>query len=267
MNDMELDELLNQWSAPAPSGSLRKSVMAGFRAERKPWRWTWGKSLLAGAAMALLLIVTAAVPQTTPVHRPYTVLSEFVRYAEDGSSSVVMYSTSYNDANGREIILARHLPGDAMDLLARTLDAFNRVTLPARLNLLRMSPGGAEMLARRAAVGPSPMVTTECFLFTDRTGIPSGSPCLSVASYTLPRASANAAAGCVDGAAVDRETILGYSTAAIQSPLDGNRRRRTVWMAPALGCFALKVATEEERSDGSFRLVSGKQAVGVRLAP
>ncbi len=66
---------------------------------------------------------------------------------------------------------------------------------------------------------------------------------------------------------VDRETILDYPTVAIQLPLDGNRRRRTVWMAPALGCFALKVTTEEQLADGRFLLLSAKEAIKVRLNP
>lgn len=260
MNDTELDELLDKWSAPVAPASLRERVTGGFHPspERRKFRWSWGKCLMAGAVLAMLLvIVTQAVPQTLPeLHRPYVVLSEFVRYAADGSTVVQMYSTSYNDEYGREIMVARHLADNAFgDVVARTMDALADATAPVRFRLQRLSPQGAEALDRQAALGPLPAVNTEC---ADRTCI------LGVAHYFLPKAAGNPGIGCVDGPVVDRETILGYPTVAIQI---GDRFRRTVWMAPALGCFALKVATEERMADGSFRLVSGKQAVKVRLNP
>jgi len=262
MNDTELDELLNKWSAPAAPESLRERVTAGFRpaAERRKFRWSWGKSLMAAVVVAMLLvIVTQAVPQTVPeVHRPYVVLSEFSRYAKDGSAEVQMYSTSYNDEYGREIMVARHLADNPIhDVLARTLDAVSEATAPVRFRLARLSPQGAEALDRRAAIRPGPLVNTECAEKTCITG---------VGHFGLQGAG-NPAMGCVNGPVVDRETILDYPTVATQLPLDGNRVRRTLWMAPALGCFALKVAVERQMSDGSFRLMSGKQAVKVRLNP
>jgi hypothetical protein len=259
MNDTELDELLNKWNAPVAPESLRERVTAGFRPkpERRKFRWSWGKSLTAAAVVAmLLLIVTTAVPQTLPeVHRPYVVLSEFSRYAKDGSAEVRMYSTSYNDEYGREIMVARHIPDNAFgDVIARTLDTLADATAPMRVRLLRLSPGSAETPEQR----PLPSVDTDCVEKTCIHG---------VGHYILPKAAGNPGIGCADGAVVDRETILDYPTVAIQLPLDGNRVKRTVWMAPALGCFAMRVATERQQSDGKFRLVSGKQAVTVRLNP
>jgi hypothetical protein len=46
----------------------------------------------------------------------------------------------------------------------------------------------------------------------------------------------------------------------------GDQRRLTLWMAPDLGCFALRITTEERRPD-TFRLVSRKQALKVTLNP
>jgi hypothetical protein len=40
-----------------------------------------------------------------------------------------------------------------------------------------------------------------------------------------------------------------------------------LWLAPSLGCFALKVSTEAQQADGRFRLLNGKQAVKVQLNP
>jgi hypothetical protein len=262
MNDTELDELLDKWNAPAAPESLRERVRAGFHApvERRTFRWGWGKSLMAVAVMAMLLVVVSrAVPQTLPeVHHPYVVLCEFSRYAADGSAAVQMYSTSYNDEYGREIMVARHLADNPVgDVVARTLDRLSDATAPVRFRLARLSPQGAEALDRRAALGPLPALNDECFDF-DTTCI------LGVGHYFLPKAAGNPGIGCVDRPVVDRETILGYPTVAIQL---GVRFRKTIWMAPALGCFALKVASERQLADGSFRLFSGKQAVKVQLNP
>jgi hypothetical protein len=156
-------------------------------------------------------------------------------------------------------LLSRHIPDNPVhDTIARLLDAASDTTAPVRFRLLRLSPGGSEMVDKMAAVGPRPAVNTEC----------ADEKCITgVAHFMLPMAASNPGIGCADREIVGRETILGYATAAIQLPLDGNRVRRTVWMAPALGCFALKVATEKQKADGTFRLISGKQALAVRLNP
>jgi hypothetical protein len=40
-----------------------------------------------------------------------------------------------------------------------------------------------------------------------------------------------------------------------------------MWMAPDLKCFALRIFIEDQQPDGTFRPVSGKQALGVNLNP
>ncbi len=262
MNDRELDELLDKWSAPEAPKSLRAGVRAGFgaRRERRPMRW-WGKGLIAAAAVVVLFVL---VPKAEPqkgrlgmllqARHPYSVLSEFVRYEKDGSSRIEMYSTEYNDQEGREHLLDRRILDNPVDdTVARIFDAASDATGPLRLYLLRLSSVNTGMIAQRATVRA---VITECV----------GQGCISFAQYFLGSAG-NPSTGCVEGAAAERETILDYATVATQLPIDGNRVRRTVWMAPALSCFAMKVETEKEQADGSFRLVSSKQAIKVRLNP
>ena len=65
---------------------------------------------------------------------------------------------------------------------------------------------------------------------------------------------------------VGQQTILNYPTTAIQ-PRIGGSVRMTRWPAPDLGCFALRITTEEKRTDGSFRLVQEKRALSVNLNP
>jgi hypothetical protein len=265
MNDTELDEILDTWSAPAPPPSLREHVRAGFAvARRRPGRFARSlrKSLMAVATLgivAFLLVVTQAIPQTvklvSPVVRtPYTVDSEYVRYEGDGAREVDMLSTSYNDQDGKEIMLTRSHPVNPLETsLWRTIDATRDLLSP---------------LSRR--LNPP---NTARFV---NTGCPSRS-CVAVARYPLPPGTGNPNVGCIDGPAFARETILSYATAATQfSFFIANRvgvgslnpeRKMTVWMAPDLGCFALKVAMEERQPDRTFRLVSGKQAVKVTWNP
>ena len=110
MNDSELDEILNEWRAPSPPPSMRKRVQAGFLTLR-PRKRRWRKSVVAAGALAsatFFLLVTQAFPQH-PARLPWSVDSEFVRYADDGSASIEMDSTSY-ESNGAEILF---VPVDA----------------------------------------------------------------------------------------------------------------------------------------------------------
>jgi hypothetical protein len=66
----------------------------------------------------------------------------------------------------------------------------------------------------------------------------------------------------MDGAVVARETLLNHPTAAVQFPL-GENQRMTWWTAPDLGCFALRITTEQKQPDGTFRLVREKRALRV----
>jgi hypothetical protein len=87
-------------------------------------------SLIVGAVLGVGAFVWAsqALPQTlrlaSPLVRiPYTVDSVFVYYADDGSPTVDMYSTSYNH-NGHKIQLSSSVPGHPFaSAIRRMLDA------------------------------------------------------------------------------------------------------------------------------------------------
>ena len=89
-----------------------------------------GKSLIVGAMLGIGVFVWAshAFPQAlrlaSPLVRiPYTVDSVFVRHASDGSSTVDIYSTSYNH-NRTEIQLSSSVPGNPfVSAIRRVLDA------------------------------------------------------------------------------------------------------------------------------------------------
>jgi hypothetical protein len=269
MNDTELDELLDAWTAPPAPVSLRERARAGFAANLEcttpPGVRYWivalvpgaRKRLVAGAilaAAAFFLVVALALPQTQrlvsfPAGVPYMVDSEVVQYAQDGSASVDMYSSSYS-LNGHEVLLSRSLPGNRLGTaIGRILDA----TLPLLFRLRSSFTVDAELLEKvKRAAAQSVTVTTGC----------SGT-CLLLAHYGFARA---AGAGCLNGEMVGRETILTYPTVAVRPSWGwGNNQRMTLWMAPELECFALRITIEEKRPDGTYRLVTKKQALKVTL--
>ncbi len=96
MNDIELDEMLNQWGVPPVRAELRERVRAGFVAapKRRYFPSIGWKGLFAGfaAAAVLFLVVTAqAFPdflgtQSPALRRTYVAMSNVTAYAQDGSS-------------------------------------------------------------------------------------------------------------------------------------------------------------------------------------
>jgi hypothetical protein len=254
MNDTELDELLNKWSAPPAPASLRESVRAGFVAnpERSPGLLHWitafvptvKKSLVAGAILAvgaLFFVVALALSQThtmvaPPVGVPYIVDSDVVQYADDGTSSVEEHRGSYND-KGREIGVYHVYPSflNAIRHALTTVGSVvGRLTLP-----FIVSP---ELLKK----------------FESAARVSAGSE----HGYALGSGAALINAGCVYGPVVGHETILGHPTVAVQPDLVDHV---TLWMAPDLGCFALRITVEEQRPDGTYRLVTRKQALKVTM--
>jgi hypothetical protein len=251
MTDAELDEILNQWTAPSAPPSLRDRVRAGFpKPPQYAFRWRRGFTVAAViAAAAILLLATQAFPQpAAPI--PWTVDSEFIRYADDGSSSIEMNSTSYeSDAN--EIVLARSIPGNPLKTaLAWTAD----VLIPIHNRLIGSLVLGSERLEqiKRANARNVGFIS----------GCGSHPGCLVMEHEGYAKAST----GCIEGEIVERATILNYQTEAVRERWT-EHGRMTIWTAPALGCFALKVTQEEERADGTFRLVAAKQALKVTVNP
>jgi hypothetical protein len=274
MNDAELDEVLDQWRVPPVPASLRERVRTGLAASRSPaapHRVLVGrrsafvpsarKTLVAATIVAVgafLFAVTQALSQTPPpVRIPYTVDSEFIRYGDDGSPAVEMYSTSYTNQNGGEILLSRSIPGHPFETaVGRTLDAtlplWQRMILPFAVSSEDMAKYRKMRLSRPPSIG----VITGCDDWS----------CLVIQHWGFRRAAAGAGTACVDGAVVGHETILNYPTTAVES-LVWDRRRITLWMAPELGCFALRITTEVLRPDGTYHLEKGKQALKVTLNP
>ena len=274
MNDTELDEILNRWIVAAPAPALRENVRAAFVAaqpvtaprvfkerERLAFLPAARRALLAAALVVVgvfLFVAVQALSQTPPpVHIPYTVDSEFLRYGDDGTPTVEMLSTSYPGPYGGEVVLSRSIPGNSLaTAAARTLDA----VLPAWQRLIlpfTVSPKDMEKFKKMRQSGIETVgVISGC---ADRT-------CLVINHWGFRKPAAGTSNACVEGDVVGSETILSHATTGIQRSL-GSEGRITLWMAPDLGCFALRITTEALRPDGTVRLVQTKQALKVTLKP
>jgi hypothetical protein len=272
MNDTELDEMLVQWRVPPAPASMRARVRAGFAARlgqaappSAPVRWRWAfmpgsRKALPAACMigigAFLWVVTQALSQTPPpVRPPYTVDSEYVRYGDDGSPAVEMYSTSYTNQSGAEILLSRSIPGHPIGTaVGRTLDAalplWQRLMLPFAVSSEEM----AKYRKMRQSGVQQVIVVPGCDDLT----------CLVIDHWGFRRAAGGTGNACLDGTVVADETILNYPTTAVERDL-GDHRKMTLWMAPDLGCFALRITTEVRGPDGKFHLATVKQALKVTV--
>jgi hypothetical protein len=249
MNDTELDQVLNTWSVPPVPASLRAGVLVGFqsRPERRKFRGLRVLIMAAGIA-CFLLAVTLALPQTlsliSPTARaPYIVVSDVVRYRNDGTSSLEVHLASYNK-NGSEIVVYEVSPS-LLTGFELGLKAVKRLMLP-----LLIDP---ELLEKDQSIARGSIGLDRYRLCSQSFGCVGSGPALLKTA-------------CVIGPVVGHETILDHPTVAVQSILD-DQRRMTTWMAPDLGCFALRITTEERRPDGTFHLVRRKQATKVTMNP
>ena len=230
MNETELDDLLDTWTAPSPPASLRQSVQAGFAAGHGRTRVRAPrarKRLFAAAifcAAALLLVVAQAHPGA-PVRIPYIVDSEFVRYANDGASSIDMYTESY-ELNGAEILKSRSIPGGPFGtVLGRAADA----ALPIWYRLMaRLIADGETLKGLRQRASHTVGVIGGC-----------DASCLVLERYFFARGAAGAGSACVDAAVVGHDTILNFPVTAVR-PRWGAGGRMTMWMSPELGMLCLK---------------------------
>ncbi|HKE27022.1 MAG TPA: hypothetical protein VKB88_31930 [Bryobacteraceae bacterium] len=235
MNDTELDDILNTWTAPEPPPSLRGRIRAGYAAlaprPRRRFRLAYWASVFGLAAF--LLVLTAAFPQTArfvaPVPKiPFTVDSDMKTYEPDGTLNREIEMTTYM-RNGSEIILSQSIPGHPLMTLAGAIingayDLWSEVISP---------------LFGKSRQEPNPQLRA-----------------------------ALVASGCVSGNAtvLGHETILGYSTTIIQTTVS-HGIRSTQWMAPDLGCYVLKGIYERERPDGTYRPWSDRHAFKVTVNP
>ena len=187
------------------------------------------------------MAITQAFPQTRKdapaiAQLPFTVSSEAFRYGEDGSVVDRVFLTSYND-HGKEIVLDRSFPDHFLEAFHFQIAEFHANTLaPIFLS--------ADELAR---VKAQAVVS------------------FGFGQIHLGKAATLVSSGCVQGGTLaGRQSILNFPSVGIRPDVD-SPGRMTVWMAPALGCFALKTTYEERQSNGTYRLLTEKRALKVAV--
>lgn len=250
MTDTELDEILDKWTAPAAPASLRAKVRAECdvrpRRRMRPGLWAF-----ASMAAVLLLGVQAWPQKLTLLSQaariPYTVDSEFYNSAEDGSTAIQMYITSYS-REGREVFLSKSLPGDAWGTMMLAAQDFGTALLrPIQELTLPLVASPEQIQKVRALARIADCGWGNC-----------------AGGWILGNRAELLRSGCELAPVAGHETILGYPTAALRREL-GPNRWITVWMAPALGCFPLKFMVEEREAEGAFRTIRGRRALKIAV--
>ncbi len=217
--------------------------------------------LLAAILIAGIFLFAAAqaLSQTPPpVHVPFTVDSEYLLYGDDGSPTLAMTSTSYTAPPGQEVLLSRSIPGQPIGTaLGRALDAALPVWQHMILPFVVTSRKDIELYRKmRQSQFQQVVVIPGCADWT----------CMVIQHFGFRKpAGGLGTTACLEGAVVGSETILNHPTTAVQLPMRPNRM--TLWLAPDMGCFALRITSETMRPDGSFRVWQMKQAVKVTMNP
>jgi hypothetical protein len=151
--------------------------------------------------------------------------------------------TSYNQA-GSEVVLSWSAPDQPLEgaLWGAKLSASNTIERLKRRFLLSPDDEADDFAVVYSAANESHVLTERA---------------------TLVNSGCRAAGP--QGKVVGEDVILNYPTVAAQYGFF--KMRMTVWMAPALSCFALRTTVEGQQADGSWRTVSEKQAVKVTVTP
>jgi len=243
MNDSQLDNLLNQWEPPQPSPSLRQALSRECAARCTPPAPRWHffsayRAALAGSALGLgafLCIAIIATPQTfSPSAVPYTVESRCILYNPPQKQGffngprqeMIMYSFS---RKGREVLLSGSSPGHPLENLILHIG----FTISSRFGgLLGMTP--PEKSASFSA---------------------------GFTQWFIGRSEELLNRGCAIGTVVGKPTMLGYKTVAVQ--INFPEHRMNMWLAPDLGCFAMKLKLEDLQPDGTYVLRNEKEALKV----
>jgi hypothetical protein len=225
------------WSVPPPTAGFRKKVLAAFDDEfgRAPWWQRWPILFVPVAGtLVVLMVISQAFPQTLTTFSagfriPYIVEYEFTRYAPDGSPSSESRIASFMNG-GDQIILGKVYTGRPFANLVEGLVNSGRVML------LQVAPS---------------------LIIPEQTN--------DSASYWRAYV-ANGCAPAGAGTVIGHEAVLGHTTTVVLnfSPITG---RTTRWLAPDLGCFALKQTYEEPRPDGSFQTRLRVNALSVTVSP
>jgi hypothetical protein len=234
MNDTELDEMLNQWDVQDANPSIREKVRVRFRAERAQRTNRSGLRRIAiclrGSGKGLAAGVVAA---------GVFLLIVILTFPETLKSSQPPFRIPW------------FVEYDAV--------RYGNGGLPkSSEGILSFSRNGKEVILSES---------DSSIMNAVRAGLLRVAP----AFFIPPESSEDAAHlralirnDCATGRVIAHETILKHLTTVVQNT-SPDHTRTTQWLAPDLECFALRLTSEERKSDGTFRLVLRKQASKIIL--
>ncbi len=234
MNDTELDEMLNQWYVQDADSSAREKVRARFLAERAQRTNLSGLTRIAiflrGSGKGLAAGVVAA---------GVFLLIVILTFPETLKSSQPPFRIPW--------------------LVAYDAVRYGNDGLPkSKEEILSFSRNGKEVILSES---------DSSIMNAVRVGLLRVAPALLIPSESSDDAthlSILIRNDCATGRVIAHETILKHLTTVVQNT-SPDHTRTTQWLAPDLECFTLRLTSEEQKSDGTFRLVLRKQASKIIL--
>jgi hypothetical protein len=224
MKDTELDELLNCWKVPSPPVELREQVRGAFYPPRKRRSLRFNlKPMFAGTALGACVGLLAIVTQAFP---------QTIRIASG------LFQIPYT-------VDSEFVNFDEYGTPKVEMYATSYMDKGVETQLSSSVPGEPFATAVRRVLDATGFLLSR-IVRRDHSGYFVGSGCVNQGQPV-----------------VERKTLLGFPTVAIQTRFGGGQERMTLWMAPDLDCFALMTRDEERQADGSYRVVSEKHALSV----
>jgi hypothetical protein len=226
-------------------------------------RWRW---LVAGTSMAsmILLLANTSAFSLKLSPPPYTVDSEIRHYLNENIKveniedvarvsnvkrivvSPALTLTSYNEA-GNELIRSASFPNQALkSVLGKILLVFWDAADMFEQVFMLSSDEDADAFA---VVDPS--APRNVLVVGSREALMSSGCQTSHAGAKV----------------IGEGVILNYHVTVVQQPLGAGMQMVTLWMAPKLSCFALRATIHAKQPDGTWKLISEKQAVKVTVNP
>jgi hypothetical protein len=223
MKDTQLDELLNCWDVPSPPVELRERVRGAFCPPQRRLPLRFNwKPMFVGTALGACFGLLAIVTEALP--QTIRIASGLFQIPYTVDSEFVNY-----DEYGTPKV---------------EMYATSYMDKGVETQLSSSIPGEPFATAVRRVLDTTGFLLSR-IVGRDRSGYFVRSGCVSQWQ-----------------AVVERKTILGYPTVAVQNRF-GGREKMTLWMAPDLDCFALMTRDEQRQADGSYRVLSEKHALSV----
>jgi hypothetical protein len=267
MNDTELDELLDIWKAPSPLESLRANVQREIAAKqgRPPRKLFTRRRVWATAAVLIFAILVVNPDAFSGKVTTYTVDSEIRYYGVPEIADVRVLITSYNDA-GTEMLQSWSFP----DYPAQTVFKKTRMAARRAAERLERLAWPFKKIAKYYYIWKYDLATPDATpggvpndVPNDARVYPNGPDMPWLIGRRVDLMSSGCRTHHGGATVIGQDTILNYSTTVLQQW--DRAQKLTLWMAPELGCFALRTTMHEQQADGSWKLVSEKKALKVTL--